>query len=256
MKMIVNELLKFTSEDFVVTKPVREFIFEGYEDRVLDILKRLNMKKFDIPFRKFGWFVDRNGSSEYDGRYHMNTGASDIKQLGMLDMWNFKTHTGVYGGDCGRVRGTSGELWPPGDKESPLVMFLPDVCRPLVLNHAGQLEKFNIVGEKYVADETVFDNGWHVPENMCYCTADAATCPDLLPGVMNVSECKFGAPAFISFPHFYLADPHYRVDIDGMNPSKEEHEMYLAMVRSAGIPLEVKAGIQINLLMDSYSHIR
>ena len=26
-------------------------------------------------------------------------------------------------------------------------------------------------------------------------------------GLLNVTACKFNAPAYVSFPHFYLADP-------------------------------------------------
>ncbi len=29
-------------------------------------------------------------------------------------------------------------------------------------------------------------------------------------GLLNVSACKFDAPAYISFPHFYRADPALR----------------------------------------------
>lgn len=44
---------------------------------------------------------------------------------------------------------------------------------------------------------------------------------------MFSSPCSIGAPIVVSFPHFYQADEKYIEAIDGMNPNKEEHEMYL-----------------------------
>lgn len=254
MQIVGNEMLKFTGEHLVTTRTVRELIFDGYDDPVLDLLHRLKLKQFVIPFERFGWFVERNLSSSYDGRFHMNTGAADIRQLGMLQLWNGQNRTPAFGGDCGRIYGTSAELWPPADKFAPLTMFLGDVCRSITLKWRGEQLTKGIVGQKYVGDESVFDNGWNYPEMGCYCTSDV--CPDLLPGAVNVSECKFGAPAFISYPHFHLADPSYRTDIDGLRPDAKEHEFYMVIERSTGIPLEVRAPIQINLMMDEYPHMK
>lgn len=252
MRIVGDELMNWAGEHLLVTKTVRELIFEGYDDKILDVLRRLKLKKFEIPFDRFGWFVDRNGSSSYDGRFHMNTGTDDIGQLGMLQLWNFAGHT-AYAGDCGLVQGTTGELWPPvSDKQRPLEMFVGDVCRKIKLRYDSEGEKFSVKAQKYVMDESVLDNGWHYPEAACYCTANAAECPDLLPGALNVSACKFGAPAFLSLPHFYMGDESYRAKINGMQPNAEKHSFYMLLERSLGIPLEVRGGMQINLLIDQY----
>lgn len=74
-----------------------------------------------------------------------------------------------------------------------------------------------------------------------------------MPGVFNASKCKFDTPAFVSFPHFYLADKSYTDVIDGMNPNKEDHEFSIAMEPRTGIPLSVRAQMQINLLLKPYA---
>lgn len=48
-------------------------------------------------------------------------------------------------------------------------------------------------------------------------------------GLFNVSSCRFGAPVFMSFPHFYSADPFYREQVGGMNPDKDKHEFFVAL---------------------------
>lgn len=60
---------------------------------------------------------------------------------------------------------------------------------------------------------------------------------------------RFGAPAYMSFPHFYLADPIYTQAVDGMHPDPEKHATRLALEPSTGMPLRVNAAFQLNLLM-------
>ena len=35
----------------------------------------------NIPFDRFGWFYDRNGSESYDGLFEMFTGEDDIYKV-------------------------------------------------------------------------------------------------------------------------------------------------------------------------------
>lgn len=71
----------------------------------------------------------------------------------------------------------------------------------------------------------------------------------LLSGVMNVSACRFGAPVFISFPHFYAADPYYLQFVDGLKPNKSKHEFHITMEPDTAIPLEVAARLQVNVMV-------
>jgi hypothetical protein len=48
-------------------------------------------------------------------------------------------------------------------------------------------------------------------------------------GVRSISKCRFGAPAFVSFPHFYEADPSYLQNINGLSPEQDLHEFYVAV---------------------------
>ena len=69
-------------------------------------------------------------------------------------------------------------------------------------------------------------------------------------GLLNVSACKFEAPAFVSYPHFYLADEMLldQLEEGSLNPSPEKHESYLSLDPNSGIPLEVAVRMQINAL--------
>lgn len=251
MKLGVNLIMNLRGGSLFVTEKVGDFLYDGYEDPLLSYLKSTNSEIFVIPFDKFGWFVDRNGSWSYDGVFNMNTGENDISQMGMLNLWNNETTTPFYSDGCSAINGTTGELWPPNlNSEGDLTLFVSDICRSVSLAPTTEkVERHGVTGSKWIGDYRVFDNGKNYAPNTCFCTGPESECPDLESGVYNVSDCRFGAPAFISYPHFYLGDSSYVEAIDGLNPSQEKHEFSMAIEPSTGIPIEVNARMQVNILL-------
>uniref|UniRef100_U5EZE5 Putative plasma membrane glycoprotein cd36 n=1 Tax=Corethrella appendiculata TaxID=1370023 RepID=U5EZE5_9DIPT len=248
-KFIINGFLKMSSSFLWEHKKVRQLLFDGLNDRLLNLLRTIQNSSINIPFDKFGYFYNRNLSETYDGIFTMNTGVDDLNKLGELTLWNGKKNTGMYPGKCGNVYGTTGELWPAThENKTNITVFATDVCRSVTLQYDSPLELFEITGKKYIGDDRVFDNGVKYPEQSCYCTSDK--CPSLAPGVFNVSQCKFGSPMFVSFPHFYLADESYLNKLTGLKPNKSEHEFYIALEPKTGIPLDIRAQLQINLKLE------
>jgi scavenger receptor class B protein 1 len=258
MKAAINLLIGGSRGPFFVTKTVKELLFDGYDDALLKVIRASNDPSFPkIPFDRMGWFYSRNNSETYDGKFRMFTGVDEITKLGNLQMWNGKPSTNLYRGNCSNVRGSTGELWAPiENNETPnLSIFASDICRNIDLKYESEVEKLGLKGHRWVADESVFDNGFKYPEMSCYCSANEELCPDLAPGVFNASSCKWSSPAFISFPHFYLADEVYLTNLTGMNPQKEKHQFTIALEPQTGIPLSVNAALQINLLIKPWHGI-
>ncbi|XP_052868749.1 protein croquemort-like [Anopheles cruzii] len=228
-------------------KTVRELLFDGVDDPLLDLIRTLPDIRSKVPFDRFGWFYGRNLSETFDGSFTMRTGADDIESTGLLTQWNGAARTGMYRGRCGAVYGTSGELWPPyAETPSNITLFPSDICRSVTLQKGEPVSLYNVQGVKYIGDGRVFDNGVTYPEAACWCNADPQHCPDLKPGIFNASACKYGSPTFVSFPHFYLADESYQTAVDGMRPNRTVHEFYMAIETKTGIPLDVRAQLQIN----------
>lgn len=58
VKRVVNALLK-VEESFAINRSVREWLFDGFSDPVLDVatkLRELKIVDIPIPYDKFGWF--------------------------------------------------------------------------------------------------------------------------------------------------------------------------------------------------------
>uniref|UniRef100_A0A6M2DE38 Putative plasma membrane glycoprotein cd36 n=1 Tax=Xenopsylla cheopis TaxID=163159 RepID=A0A6M2DE38_XENCH len=247
----VDLLMREKREKLVITKSVRELLFDGYKDPLIDLIRKMNNTGFQIPFDKFGWFYARNNSKTYDGEFNMFTGEDSMSKLGVLDRWNGVTETKFYQdkSQCSKVVGTTGELWPPIEGNGKITVFATDICRGVSLTYSKAHSEHGVEGKLYIGDKSVFDNGVSYPENRCYCMSDQAHCPDLEPGMLNVSSCRYGAPAFVSYPHFYLSDQSYLEAVDGLKPDKTLHEFRVALEPQTGIPLLVNARLQINMLL-------
>ena len=101
----------------------------------------------------------------------MKTGADDIGELGEVVTWNGASHS-TYEGDCGRVRGSSDGLFPPGagssDSLHSLTFFSTDLCRPLTFSKSGLQTVHGIPVTSFNLDPNNFANGTTCPGNECY----------------------------------------------------------------------------------------
>jgi len=127
----LNSALRVTRHNVWTTKTAGEFLFDGYSDPLLTaaaLAPSLAQTKFTES--KFAWFYKRNDSFDAEGVYNMETGEEDVSKLGTLRSWNYKNHSDFFEADCGQVKGTVGDLFPPGLKKStPLQIFVSDICR-------------------------------------------------------------------------------------------------------------------------------
>ncbi|KAK9507969.1 hypothetical protein O3M35_007725 [Rhynocoris fuscipes] len=251
---IINQILKIEESDVFVTKSVNELLFDGYDDKFLTIAKKLEkILKYKLPFDKFGWFYNRNNSIDYDGTFNMKTGALGLDQLGDIVRWNYSPQSPSYPGHCGDIDGSSGELWPiDAASRKSVKIFANDICSSLILKQDGTSAMYGVKGSRFSADKNVFDNGENIPDNSCYCTKKP--CPAT--GARDISKCRYGAPAFISSPHFYMADSSYVANISGMSPNPDLHNFFILLEEITSIPLKVQARLQINIRSEPIKGIK
>lgn len=248
VKKIINFMLNREGGKLHVTKPVGEWIFDGFQDDLVDFLKLFNTTKIDIPYNKFGWLVDRNTSLTYDGSFTIYTGVEDLTKLGLLTHWNGKNETGFYKAPCGVVNGTTGDMFPPHlDTKGEITIFATDACRFMNLQPNGTLQKHGLTAYQWVGTEETLDSGENFPDQQCFCDPRLEDCPKT--GVVECKICRDNAPIYASFPHFYLSDKSYLNAVDGLKPDPEKHKFILSVEPFTGIPVEINGRLQINLNM-------
>lgn len=275
---------QFDSKIYIV-KTVDELLFTGFEDKIITMGKMSGLDDDVPPYDKFGWFYMRNESFEFEGHSNVATGVDDISNLGKLKLWNYKDTTRYLKSPCNAVEGSAGEFWPPYRDTEDIRLFSADICRPLTYEFEGKVVHKGIEGYKFsmgdktlsnntkrrypheqakyfepttttedffVADPTTLRPEYEdedpdvVNEGQCFCNGDCSP-----RGLINITACRYGAPGFISLPHFHKADPVLRENFHGLNPKDEEHNFYITLEPTTGIPIEVAARLQVNMLLHS-----
>jgi len=271
MQVMMNVSIDQANETMFMKTSIRNLTFDGIGSPLLemgdiggDMGDAINAS---IPYDKFGWFYSRNESSDYDGWYQMYTGKDDLYKVGQISEWQGYTNLShLYPEPCDGLYGSAGEFFPQHRDKTSISYFTADLCRPIFFNFKEETTVYGINGYKYLLDEGFIGNASTNASNSCYNPQ-----PDLvinypdephhtvkevpnmhLPnGLLNVSSCKFDSASYVSFPHFYMADPILLEQFDersDLNPNEEEHSAYLTLMPEQGIPLEVAIRMQINIL--------
>ena len=97
------------------------------------------------------------------------------------------------------------------------------IRRSIDVDYTEDVVKNGVTFYRYAGTEKMFGSADKYPDNWCFCSGGVCN-PT---GVTNSSTCRFGAPAFVSFPHYYLADPFFKNQVEGLNPQKELHEFHI-----------------------------
>ncbi|XP_059055477.1 protein peste-like [Achroia grisella] len=236
-----------------VSKTAGELLFDGYEDSLLDFAKTLPPSATDgaPQVDRFGWFFERNNSLNSDGYMEVTTGERGGTLPGQIVKWNHNYRLPYYSGSCAELSGTAGEFMPRNlTEESEILLFSPDLCRTVVMDYMESSVYEGLQYHKYGISPRSFDNSSFSSANTCFCNGACEWS-----GIMNVSACRYGSPAFISLPHFLYGDPRLRDLVTGMEPDPDKHSFYFAVEPRLGIPLDVAARFQLNMYIESNPYI-
>ncbi|XP_022814541.1 protein peste-like [Spodoptera litura] len=193
----------------------------------------------------------RNNSLDTDGYMEVTTGRAAGTLPGQIMRWNYEDHIPYYEGECAQLAGSAGEFMPRNlTEDSLLPMFVPDLCRTVYMEYVDTGEQDGLTFNKYALTQRSFDNSSTSPSNTCFCNGECAWS-----GVMNVSACRFGSPAFMTLPHFLHGDPQLRELVTGMQPDPDAHSFYFAVEPKLGVPLDVAARFQLNLYLEPSENI-
>ncbi|KAL3270637.1 hypothetical protein HHI36_021168 [Cryptolaemus montrouzieri] len=242
----ISLLLNVGSFKPFVTVTADELVF-GYDDKLVSLAHQFYPKK-KRPMSKMGLLINRNGT--LDEVHNIYTGMTGMEKFGLLDKLNGKNHLPYWESEpCNSITASEGSFFPPRHFTKADVVYLydKDICRILPFEYKGPSPKHGIRADKYAPPDNVFETVEKNPDNKCYCPGNEF-CPPK--GLQNISPCQFDAPVYISFPHFYNADPSLRKPFEGLYPSKDKHESYFKIQPKLGVPIEGKIRVQLNLKID------
>nr|AXU25116.1 sensory neuron membrane protein 1-1 [Cyrtorhinus lividipennis] len=189
----------------------------------------------------FSFFGPKNDTFE-PGKFTVKRGINDPLEVGLVVKYNDKPEMSTWPTpECNKLTGTDSTIFPPFIQDSDdIVSFSPDLCRSLPAKFRHKVTFKGIPGNHYTAD--LGDMSANEDEK-CYCPTPT-TC--LKKGAFDITKCA-GAPIVLTLPHYYLADPSYLDEVEGLHPDEEKHQIFLNFEPITGTPLAARKRLQFNI---------
>ncbi|ALC40171.1 CG31741, partial [Drosophila busckii] len=247
LRKIMNFALNREGGGTYMRHTAGEWLFDSFHDDSVDFAYRLHSPLLPLQSEQFAWFLDRNNSKLYEGNFSIHTGLGDLRQMGELQLWKGQAHTGYYAGECGKVNGSTGELFAAGRQwHEAISIFLSDSSRFINLYAQTNVSVNGIPAWRYETDERSFDNGQLSADTKCFCVPKLP-CP--ANGVLDFAPVAYYGPIYVSHPHFHMTDASYRANTTGLQPRGDEHGMHVIIEPTLGIPTDLKGQIMVSVLV-------
>ncbi|CAK9816237.1 Scavenger receptor class B member 1 [Anthophora quadrimaculata] len=244
----LNLLIMNTNSKPLVKMTAREFMF-GYESTLVTLGNK--MMPSWIKFDKLG-LIDR--MYDFDGDYEtVYTGENDFRRTGLIDKYNGDVNLPQWTGKCANVNGASdgvkfSSYIQPNDT---VLFFRKSLCRSAYMKRVDETYIDGLHAYKYKFVENILDNGAYNPENKCFCRKGYC----LKPGLIDVTDCYYGFPIALSYPHFYKADPSMLEAVEGLHPNPDLHESFAYIQPKSGLPIKLAFRFQINMALQNIKHM-
>uniref|UniRef100_A0A2C9JPR2 Scavenger receptor class B member 1 n=1 Tax=Biomphalaria glabrata TaxID=6526 RepID=A0A2C9JPR2_BIOGL len=202
-----------------------------------------------------GWYNElppKNATD--DGLYTVYTGADNIEQMGTISRYNGDRYVKSWSTSwANMVNGSDGTLCSPLklNRES-LYVFASDICRSLKIDFKKEeplLRGMKV--RRFEVEKNAFINASANKDNIGFCIPQSQCLPS---GLLNLTTCQkpvngFTIPIIMSLPHFLSADPEVSSSVLGLQPSEQEHSIYMDIEPWTGLVLQGEKKIQINIFI-------
>ncbi|KAL5282474.1 SCRB5 family protein [Megaselia abdita] len=243
-RSLKNGLLMGTGQSPIVRMTAKEFMF-GYETSLTTIGNKVfpNWIKFD----RVG-LIDRmyDFSEDFETFY---TGEEDPSISGLYATYKGSPNLSQWSGEhCSSVHlasdGTKFKSYIK--KDETILFFRKSMCRPQRLVRDSEEQRFgSMTGYTYVFEKNSMDNGINETKNQCFCRE--GYCQPK--GLLDVTDCYYGFPISLSYPHFFDGDEDLIRNVSGLSPNTTKHSSYFNVQPQSGLPLSLSAKVQINMHM-------
>ena len=78
---------------------------------------------------------------------------------------------------------------------------------------------------------------------------------NLMTGLVNISQCMYNNPMYVSYPHFYLGDEDLTKSVGGLYPDEQKHQSYIVVDQFTGMVKESMIRLQYNMLLRDLEYI-
>ncbi|KAM3724802.1 Uncharacterized protein ACO02O_07918 [Dirofilaria immitis] len=251
-------LHRFKYETPFIRVTVRQMLFEGYEDPIIEWICNKKMmdslcKIADVPKR-----IKFLENATDDGEYLIDSGLGNVHKIGRVYAWNGGNETPWWSTAQAReINGTDGQLFPPFlSTSNDLPIFLGQLGRSIYLRYDKSVIHGQILSYRFVIPSSVYDP--FLPENKGFCSEEIPRYfgSDIQPqgclpaGIFDIGRTKLGSPhIYISGSHFYQSPPQVYQNFTGFRHPDGNDKAYIDIEPNTGIIVNAFGASQINVGM-------
>lgn len=239
------EALKFKVKLFQ-RRTVYEILW-GYTDPFLEFLKH---PLGSCPGQEgLSSFVQLQYNNTYYGISAVRTGQADINKLEQYTMWRDESRLSWWSDKyANMINGTDGTQFSPGvSKDVTLYAFSPEICRSVYFKYESTETLKEIKVYRFTAPDELYLSGDINEANKGFCVAHKC----LPTGLLNLTLCQpQNPPIAVSPPHFYQGNKSLLKDVNGLNPTKSEHETFVDIEPITGTVMRAAKRVQINVILE------
>lgn len=213
--------------DMITTRTVEEWLFYANDTLVYN----QNPAK-----AKVGIFDNCQDVSEAIeagvDRYTIKTGKGDINEVAQTVKFNGEEEINIWG-EPEKIKGTDGTVFAPDiSMDDTLEVFSSDLMRVVDFKFDKLTSKYEIGLYRFKLDSDTLE-----PDPNYYTDIE---------GIANMLK-KHEAPVYLSKPHFLDGDKFLLETVDGLNPHRSDHDMYVEVEPITGLTMNARLRIQANL---------
>ncbi|KAJ2943334.1 hypothetical protein O0L34_g12141 [Tuta absoluta] len=246
----LNNLISLTNSQPLAKMTAKEFMM-GYKSELMTLGN--TFLPGWIYFDKLG-LIDR--MYDFNGDYEtIYTGSDDLAKSGLIDTYRGSADLPHWEGKhCSNVKMASDGSRFQGKvtMNDTILFYRKSLCRAAPLIAKGEGIKSGLKSYMYGFPDNMMDNGKYIEENKCFCRKGKC----LPVGLIDVTDCYYGFPIALSYPHYYSGEDVLFSKVSGLTPNKELHESRIWMQPDSGLPIDVSVKFQINLAIGDVSSIK
>ena len=177
------------------------------------------------------------------------TGVKNIARIAQYVQWNGYTHqidTWPNGTDANLIRGTEGIFFKPklkqGDK---LAIFVGELHRSFDLENTAVIDHLGLTTLRYQFPLETYTSAFTQPENAKW----KSWCPDGLFYLGPIKDPEL--PLYGSKPHFLDGDRSLMEGVEGLHPSRDEHDSHIDVEPNIGANVDSSVKLQLNIRVNT-----
>ena len=183
----------------------------------------------------------------------IHTGVGNISRIAEFLEWDGHTQylNTWTNPEANLIRGTEGIFFRPNLKYGdPLILFVGDLKRAFELQNMAVMDHLGLETLRYTFHPSIFKGAFEEADNAVW----NSWCPNGLFYLGPIKKPEL--PLYGSKPHFLDGDDSLLEGVEGLQPSRENHDSHIDVEPNIGVNVDFSVKLQLNIRVNTSANFR